>query len=322
MNAKSIVRVALFTIVFIVICFITSEILKTGVRKVKTGEAGKVNKIVTHEIDPEIVIFGGSTALSQFDPQIIQALTNFDTYNLGLEGLCYSQYKGLLREFCSYSKNCKYLILVPFPPPEGELHTRNKLFEPYKFYANVNNENIYESLHDIQPELLYKIRNIPFYEMTVFNYDFVSLSYSGWIQYFNNIKDNQDNGYEPREFNWRYPNNINNEKQIEITYEENVITEIQEDIIKFNNKGIRIILVVTPIHKDGMSMILNYNEYKEKLKSLCIVSEMNIFIDYSNTEKLNNTEYFYEYTHLNKKGATEFTNLFCEDLKQIIHYGK
>jgi hypothetical protein len=95
-----------------------------------------------HELDPDIMLFGPSTVIKHYSPNIIRRNTGFSVYNMGYDGMFSLQSSGLIHEFLSYTKNCKYIVI-------GGIHFLDRdwvIARTDLFYAYLNNENIYQSL--------------------------------------------------------------------------------------------------------------------------------------------------------------------------------
>ena len=77
-----------------------------------------------------------------------------------------------------------------------------------------------------------------------------------------------------------------------------------------NQRGIKTILIQTPILQDYYSSIQNMNEFNEYFTSL---SDRFMFYNFNNSI-YDETHYFYDHHHLNSRGVTQFNN----DLVEVI----
>ena len=265
----------------------------------------KFTKIFRHEIDPQIMMFGSSVMYHQFNPNTIKTVAGRTAYNMGWDGVFFVQYNSLIKEYLSYEKHCTYIVIgCDFDNlGKNELVTRSDLFLAY-----LDNNFVYESLHDIEPEKMFRAKYLPGYKLTILNKSF----------YKDILMPGKDSdtlkGYDPSDVLW---DKIGVDTPYNARYDDHIFTELQSTINEINGKGIKVILVMTPVYKEGYKLIQNAADIKSKYKSLA--NKNVFFIDYTTDTICNTKTYFHNYSHLNKDGAERFSGIFAKDLLNIIH---
>jgi len=300
----------LFFILFSAVLFLLVYLVQTGIdRSYNKNVSNKFTRLFNHKIDANVMIFGSSVAYVHFDPSIIKNVTGLSAYNMGWDGTFFVQYNCLIKEYLSYEKQCKYLIIAADIDNLGknELITR-----PDLYYSHLSNSYVYNSLHEIEPDKIWKAKYIPGYKLTLLNKAFYNDLFIGSRIH----KTDTSNGYEPQNLKW---DKTGTAKPFNARYEERIYTQLQETINTAVKKGIKVIIVFPPMYEEGYRLVLNMDWLKEKYK---VLTNKNVYmIDYTTDTMCKNRSYFYNYGHLNTGGASIFSTKIGNDINNIIATG-
>lgn len=276
------------------------------------GEYNTWNDIYNGKINSEIVIYGSSRAWRHIDPNLLKNKLGLSTYNLGIDGhnfwLQHLRHKTLLK----YNKKPKYIIMA---------------IDIWSFQKSTE-------LYNAEQFLPYMLLNKDIINYTSSNKGFTSFDYYlPLVRYVGNKKavvqsiensiffpktlPKRKKGYAGNEQNWN--KDFINAKKRMIYYEAKADPELialfDNFLFECKEKDIEVILVYTPEYFEGQKFVKNRKEiitlfenFSEKYKIP--------FLDYSNDEICTKKEYFYNASHLNKGGATLFTNMLINDLKK------
>lgn len=294
---KNLLRVVVFSFVTLILLYA----LQLGIDyRYYKNSSSKYSKLMRHELDPDVILFGPSTVIKHYNPSIIRRNTGFSVYNMGYDGMFSLQSSGLIYEFLTYTKNCKYVVI-------GGIHFLDRdwvIARTDLFYAYLNNENIYQSLYDIEPKKIALAKYLPGYKLTLLNKTF----------YKNLVikKDDTICGYEP--INDTTPNFVKM-KPVDYKIDDYVVSKLRIEIDDIVKKGIKVIIVVPPIYTEGYHLLIQMDAIIEKYKSM--VGENVFFINYSKHPMCKEQRYFNNYTHLNVLGSTKFSEIFSDDLIAI-----
>ncbi len=263
----------------------------------------KISLLMKHKIDSEVMIFGSSVAYAHFNSFLIQRKTGLTAYNMGWDGLFFVQYNGLIKEYLSYEKKCKVIVIAC---DFDNLSKNDLITRPDLFYSYLSNPYIYSSLYDIEPEKIAKARFFPGYKFTILGRTF----YNHFID--KNVQD-KTNGFDPRNLNWTGADTF---KAFNARYEKPIYENLKATINDITKKGIKVLIVMTPVYKDGYKLILNADQIKSYYRAL--TNDNIYFVDYTSDSICNNKAYFYNNSHMNAAGADIFSN---EVSDQINHLG-
>ena len=134
------------------------------------------------------------------------------------------------------------------------------------------------------------------------------------LPYFSDMvapSKSSDKGYRPKDKVMKYEPSITsvetpyNVDSLKIKYFELLIKECQE-------KGIQLVLATSPIYK-------GYRSSKYDI-AMSLANKHNIpYLLHVNEETISrNKIYFYDSSHMNRKGATEYSKMIAHELKKIL----
>lgn len=313
---KTIFKSLLFvTILFALLCAISAAIT-FGARHSPVVPFAKINKIMSHDIDGEMMIFGASTAWVNFNPEVISQTTNLSVFNMGLDGTPLPEYRGLAYEFIHYSKKCRYVV---FAISVGEFSARDAFYQPFKFYAHMGNEKIYKMFFDIQPGFAWRMRYVPFYNLTAYDRLFYQGVEAGWqAATGKTITTYEKDGFFPMHSSWESSQEQKNReaKEMRITIDDTRLTMFRDLASACREKGLVVITVIPPIQQDGRRLIKDFGKMNKTIAGS--IPPGSSFLDYSDNELCSDKSCFYNNTHLNYIGADRFSAIFAEDFKDLM----
>lgn len=266
----------------------------------------KYNWLLKHEIDREVMIFGSSVAYHQFDPVIIRNTIGRSVYNMGWDGIFFVQYQGLMKELLTYTTKCKYVVIAC---DFDNLWKNKYITRPDLFYAHLSNKYVYEALHEMEPEKIFRAKYIPGYKLTLLNKNFYQEIFYAWP----NDTSINNMVYFPSDKSWDPMNDV---KPFYAKCDPEIYASMKQVIASYTKKGIKVILVIPPINKEGYNKVKNPDFIKNKYRAL--TSSDVFFFDYTTDSLCKSRKYFHNYSHLNKEGANIFSHTFANDLNKVI----
>jgi hypothetical protein len=287
--------------------FLNNERLK---QNPPNDEAVKITNIMAHKVDAELAVFGSSVAQVHFNPYIISKITGKSSYNFGLDGTPLIQHKGVLKEFLSYSKAEVIVLAVSYL----ELEKRTQVHKLKNYILHLDNPNVYNALYEIDPGTVWKTKNVPFYDYIHFNEEYrkILIKHHKVIQ----TQNRSYKGFQAFHAKWMEQSWMRESRVIPYaTVDNNVVISYREIIDLASQQGKKVVIVLTPIYREGQNNIINLNEVREVYQNLA--ENGGYFIDFTKSDICNNRDYFYNYGHLNADGADVFTLEFSKILLQL-----
>lgn len=268
------------------------------------SQTGKINLMFSHQLDPDIMIFGSSVAEVGINTNLLEEVTQNSIYNAAIDGTNIIRSEFLVDEFLSYSKNCKKIVIGL---SYFSMNESIEMTSPERFLAHVSNHNVKNNIKKIAPKLYKKLYYMPFYSFIVANHTYYKNAVLGFKNLINNNEIIIDSlkGFRPYDAIYSDTRKSVNLNKIEISQAS--ITSYRNIINKIINKGIEPILIIMPMHINGRSSFSNYNEFIDSIKELGTTLNIKV-IDYTDNEIIYSEEYFYNNGHLNSFGAKIITD--------------
>jgi hypothetical protein len=289
-----------------------------GIRKVRINQIGKVNSIAEHALDPQIAIFGSSVSEVGVDPVVLSKITAKSCYNFSLNGTSFYQYRGLIKEFLSYSTKCNIIILSEayFTFSKNEA-----IMSPDIYLAHINKTNICDPLRMIDDELIWKLKHVPFYRFIAASHTYYKYAAKGLLNELNsNIEKDSFNGFSPVYRGWEIDADEAIKKTGKFTIKINpeILALYIEQVKSIQNQGIKVVIVVTPIFRKSLEMVTDLNPLYNALRK--IKDETNAtFLDFSYCQISEDKSFFYNSNHLNYTGAEKFSQFLGDSLNKLFY---
>lgn len=295
---KFIIKVALFFAAIYIIDFLVGLSLSAVYRYATEGNAGRNNYICDRTTE-DILIFGSSKGLHHYNPAILEDSLGLSCYNCGQGGNGIILHYGRLRLILSRyrPKIIIFDVVYYFDLEEGDNHKYLGTLKP--FYDREGISSIFE---DVDPTEKWKMKS----NMYRNNSSFLSV----FIDYLHPLHS-YHKGFNPLEGQM-------DTMLIKKTDSSLPIIESQFDSLKiaYLNKfideadSVKLIFTISP------SWYGTPPEHYAPIRDICRLRDIP-FLDFSNDPKyVHNNEYFKDGTHMNARGADEFTRDLAAELKR------
>jgi hypothetical protein len=314
---KFIIKSIIFIIILYLLAFSLEKIIFFGLKRINLGEFGVQNRIYNGDVNSDIIISGSSRAYVHFNPEIINKITGYSTFNMGMDASGFEFQIPKLKFYLDYNKAPK--ILIQEVSMDSLNSTSDKIYKPYLYLPYLNNKNLFSGLLKIDKKFVFN-KFIPLLNLCYFNSDFQKEMLKSL--FFKQSKaEVLPNGYAPRNLKWKKEGDKillkreKNNSSYKIT--DKCIKLFQDEIKICKENNIKLILVLPPQYYEIYETQSNREKILTYYKKVSYENNL-LFLDYSHIEILKNKKYFYNIQHLNAKGADIFSEIFAKDLDKII----
>ncbi len=303
-----------FVAILVIVLIIADGFISYGIKKNATNVFAKPNKICNNIDLPQIAVFSSSVGEMGYDCNVIANAANKSVYNFSLNGTRFMQYKGLIDELNRISKTTEIVVLSE---AFFTFKKSNSINNIERYLPCISNDNIYNSLHNLQPDLSFKCRYVPFYKYIVASNNYYLQSFIGWKNYLTHKKSidslkGQTKVYRNWEADqdsiWKYA------KQIPVDIDSEIVNIYKKTIdnLVANNK--KVVIAIAPIYMPKGQTIIDFTQFRKTLQSMA--DNKNIFfLDFS--ESMVDKKYFYNVQHMNAYGASVYSKRFADSLAQL-----
>lgn len=261
------------------------------------GEQAKITQVMAGQLDYPLTIWGASTARVHFDTRVIDSLAHTSSFNMGLDGVSFQQYQGVLRHFIRYSRKARQVVIALHV---AELSPRTELRNPDFFYPYMDHPEVGRGLATIVPDVAWKMRYVPAYFLTCYPFKGLMTQESG-----TGLK-----GFAPNPRYGDKPDMAHAPRQVDIDPAR--LQEVREVVRLCRQQGIVPVVCLVPYYKKGQALISNLPQLRAALSSLR--QDGAVYMDFLDDPICAREEFFYHNVHMNDRGAALFSKAFAQRL--------
>lgn len=259
------------------------------------------NDIVHGNIDADLIIMGNSRAYSQYSPQIIDSILETSSYNIGIDGSAFNRQYERYHIYRHYNnKKPKYIIQnIEFFTLGYTIGYEREQFMPYLMYPYFR-----KRIQEVEPFSFGELY-IPMYRYYVNNFydNYTKFDYVVHKGY--NGEDNEWDGSKMMEVQPFEGEVDSNSLQMFINYIEETKSE-----------EIDLIFVFAPLYVEVVNKVQNIDDIHKIFYELSEKYDIPI-LDYETCWISQDTTYFQNATHLNKRGAELFSTILANDIDSL-----
>lgn len=307
---KFLLHITLFALLLYVLAFAADCYISKQLQALQSSPFANWNDLYQGNIQSDVLIMGSSRAFVQFNTRIIDSCLQVNSYNLGANGRP------------ADAQILKYNIYRQ----QGNAKPKVILYEIYP--GTLDTSNGYERIQYIpylkRPSLWLKTRKlehfnwadcfIPCYRFLKYKEDIKHILKKD--SYYTRAQNKLYKGYQDFDKKWdgkayanldsiEYPQNANTQKLFE------------DFLTQCKREGINVVLVKAPFYIGATHKIKDLEKINLRYEDIARRHSL-IMLDYTYDSLCYDTTKFYNATHLNRAGATRFSEKLSADLQPII----
>ena len=299
---KFVIKISLFAIFFGIVDILYGYIMSAVSLQIDTGETGSDNYICDKAID-DILIFGSSRAKYHYNAQMISDSLGLSCYNCGASGC------GIILAYG------RLLMLLERRTPHTIIY---EITPDFDFLDKIDNHRYLAGLrpHYDRPgidSIFWSVDPTERYKMKIDMYRHNTSSWRNLFYFFHKPSRNPEiKGFfpinqemDPLKMSHKRHSNHLKEKYV---YDSLKIQYLNKFIDK--TKGVNLVFVASPTWNGQDTLVL------DTIRQICLRRNIPL-LDYANSPKYrHHHEYFYDGSHLNARGADEFTRDIIYELRK------
>lgn len=260
--------------------------------------------ITQKQLDADLLIMGNSRAWSMYSPAILDSILHVSTYNLGMDG------SPLNRQIMKYDiyrhfqqRKPRYVIMnIDYMTMGWRFGYEREQFFPY-----IQNEYMRKEIRKIEPFNVAELY-IPMYRYLTYKGVRDLLAESRW-------EDGVYKGYLGEDEEW----DEEFYKQIETLHfvkDDRTITMLDSFLMSCKQEEIDVLFCYAPIYSGISQKIDNFQEMLDTYQEYADRYDIRT-LNYMESSLCDDTFYFRNATHMNKRGAELFSIRLAEDLEKL-----
>jgi hypothetical protein len=296
-------RLLLFAFFALALVWLLRELQYAGVRRGSTGEFAKLSETFLGRDSVQLLILGSSRAACQFVPGVFERECGMSVWNAGMTGATLPLFRTTLEAWLQNHPAPEAVIINLDIHSLGDGH--DTVFDYPRYFPFLHNEALYRGLCR-QDKQFAAYRWLAPYAMAQGNTRLLNAGLRGWLH---SDTANLQGGYEAsvkRGYTGPMSTLITRGKAILPTagYRE----ELHLLLTLCRMKGIKPVLVISPLWMVRQQHITNYDELCMEFRQMANSHEVPLF-DFSGADLSRHEEYYTDPAHLNRTGAEKFSEL-------------
>lgn len=285
-------------------------IVSSGLRKTDIRRYAVWNDIYGGEINADLVVLGNSQAWSSYNTYIMDSMLDMNTYNLGIDG--HSLHYQLIRyeTYRRFNPKPKVILLNvcffgTFSIMADEAYDREQFF-PY-----IDDGTLVSQVAK-DKRITWLDRNVPLYRYFGYREDVEN----GVSAFFGN-SDFQDGGMHKgfRGNNYLWSSNGIPEEVCD-SIDMRLVGELERLAENCDGEKTRLVFVKYPMCYPILEHVANLRESDSIFEMIAVKHNLPI-LDFYHSDISEDSTNYYNYSHLNSKGADLFTIELCRKLDSI-----
>lgn len=305
----------IFVLGFFVVVFVLEALISFAIKKIKVGEYGVLNKIDSGEINADILVCGSSRALKAVNPKIIEKVTGFTCYNIAADGADLGVQLPKLKWYLN--KNKKPKIIIQDIAQFGDVIS-NRIYEPFKYLPYLSDDSLYNGLLRIDKDFWLHKYLFPT-NLIYYNFDFYAKLFQELVLTIKK-QDIYVNGFLPDQSKWSGNLELlqkENPEGFTVYFSEDYKVYLHQLVKLCKENRIILLLTVLPVYYKIQEMTKNREEAMKTYKSF----EENpfvVYLDFLDVDFTSDLENFYNFSHVNLKGAEKFSYFLSKQINLIL----
>lgn len=296
---KFVSRVLVFTVASFCLLFLMDGLVSCRLKRSSNRVYASWHDLMQGRITSDIIILGNSRAWVQYSPAILDSILHCDSYNLGIDGSCMNRQITKYDIYRQYNQTPRMVLLnIDFFSFGFTQGYESYQYYPF-FYDSIVREKIFPQEHFSWAE-----RWCPFYRYTHLGL--------GNIPYDDRPLDK---GFHAVDLPWD-GSLLDEITPIDIAFDERTLEMLNSFLKQAREEKIQVILVYAPVFYKAKDLFRNNDEFEIFLERIRKGYSLPI-LRYDDSPICLDTAFFYNATHLNKKGAELFSKQLALDLLRL-----
>lgn len=308
---KLIKYIAIILFVSLMLSTAVTWLTNKGLRRSGVDFYGKINAAGKPGNPTNLLLVGSSRVLKQLDPEIIDSVTGYNSFNYGLNSGTIKTWYNIIDYSLNLNKNVKLVILnVDYYMFDfADDPYKDAYYYPFEKQARglvLNGSGSVNLVHQL------KVFDIALYD------DYAKYAaIDGWLRP-GRILNGVYKGYYPN----AQLNNFETIANFEVNHKKITITQtglrlLDSCISLCKKNNVKLVLVMAPYFKQYSpeKYFTNFNAVVDSVNT--VASRNGIpFYDYTTMSIADDQQYFYNVNHLNSKGAAVYTKAVADSIKK------
>ncbi len=300
-----------------IVSYLFFMFINLGLKNQKNDTFPVIRELVNSVENHQVIFVGSSLAKNNINPLVYDSINKVNSYNFGYPGAKIEHNLMIIKRYLQSNHPAPQKIFIVLEP--YVLDSTTEINFPVQYYPYCNDSTIYNFVSKYDPDIKL-VKYFPFIGVSKYNDYLKNLGIMGVLSP-NRITSALIKGYEPLDAgSWKVDAEVarNKTKQIIPTNIKNHNEGLKhlEGICKAcSEKNIQLVFVLPPVyHQKSTVNKTSPIAFVAELEPL--ITEYNILlIDHTQIELSFNKEFYFDWHHLNSRGAKIYTAILANETK-------
>ena len=290
-------------------------VVNHGLRRIPTSKFGSLNRIVSGQVNAEIVVNGSSRAQFHYDSRVIAAVTGRSAYNIGMVAARIDLQAAVLKTYLRHNAKPQ-LVIQNLDTSSLVIAKRGETYDVAAFTPYLGEPALYGALRAVDPAA-WKMKYIPMYGYAVEDTRFLWVM--GALACLRKFPaEDYHQGFLPRYEQWnedfeRYKAGVGPGVMYDV--EPQGVAALTDIIETCRSQDVPLVLVFSPEYFEVQPLLLNRGAIFARFRELGAARQVP-FWDYSDSPLSRSRANFYGSQHMNAEGAARFSAELARRLRE------
>ena len=304
---RFVIKTGITALVVLLIAIGLDVLITRNLHRSKARMFQTYNEIYFGDGSFDAIIMGSSRGQVQYSPAILDSILGVDSYNISVDGRCIDAEIVMYHAYRQHKPKPKLIIQnIDWGALQGSNMYEREQYLPYLY-----KDDLYEQTKESE-QFSWSDRYLPL------------VRYAGYTEVIKEglclknklVRPTQYKGYVAHDDEWD-GSTFNSITSIHFDCKPKVVELFDEYLAQCKEEGIEVVLVYAPIYIGVTERMDSVQSMFDLYQSFADRYDFPI-LNYTYDSICYNTDYFYNATHLNKKGSELFSVKLALDIKELL----
>jgi hypothetical protein len=305
---KFIINLILFFTFIAVFAYSLDYIISQGLRTANLRKYQAWNDIFSSNIKGNLLIMGSSRAWAQYNPKILDSIDYVNSYNIGIDGHPFDYQLIRYKTYRRFNQKPRFIIQnIDF----GTLALTDSGYEREQFFPYTFDDTLMLQVSKVK-DISWLYRNIPLIRYYGYR-DIFETGIKSFLGEKNFFDGGMYKGYRGNNYPWD-GSKLKKIDKVFFAKDSIAVKMFDTYLAQCKAEDINVILVSAPVYIEATKKIIDEKEMRKMFSDFALKYNLKL-LDYTRDAICYDTAYFYNATHLNKKGSELFSTKLANDIK-------
>ena len=304
---------AIWMSIAFVVAIVIDVMISSGLRKTDIRKYSVWNDIYKGGIDADLLVIGSSRAWCSYNTYILDSLLDCNSYNLGLDG---HTFEAQLIRYNTYRRyNSKpSLVLVNTDFLSTLSNSADSRYEREQFFPYIRDSRLINSVAK-DKHITWLERFVPLLRYYGYREDIENgIKAFGGKRVFSD--GGMHKGYRGNDYIWDQAS-LKSDMVRNVEIDWRIVAQLDSFVNDSYKEGVQIVFVKSPVYQPLFDHFTGIAQTDSIFDAIAEKHHLPVLDYYSSPIGLDSS-FFYNPSHLNKKGSEVFTRELCGDLRSIL----